>query len=109
MEDELTTSLQVAGDQPAIVQLDERRYGLPEWRKNRYSYWHLRDGKYSMISARYEGVLHAVTPEQYKTWSRMNIIRREKYGQKPLRTFTDWVRTRRLERRLNGRQAKDSS
>lgn len=109
MDEDLTTSMQVAGDIPAEVVLDERRYGLPEWRRNRYSYWHLLDGKYSMISARYEGVLYAVTPEQHKTWSRMTIIRRENYGSKPLRKFTDWVRTVRLERRLNRLSTKGSS
>ena len=79
MDDETHTSLQVAGDIAAHIVLDERRYGIAGRRQQRYSYWHLRAGRYSLITARYEGTLYAVTKEQHHAWSRMTIIRREEH------------------------------
>lgn len=85
----------------AHVELDKCRYGLSDRRRPRYAF-HIvdKDGSRSLMSARYEGVLLAVSDKQLDGWKRAKIVRTALAAQPLHRRLIDAWRTRQLERSL---------
>jgi hypothetical protein len=63
-------------EQPAQIECDPAAYGLPDFRPPRYAFHQIdKDGKRSLVTARYEPVLIAVTEQQKVGWERAKIVR----------------------------------
>ena len=78
------------------------RYGMSDRRRPRWRFYTVdKDGKHSLVSARYEPVLLAVTAAQLTGWQRGNVLRERLPAHPwPVRVL-DALRTVRIERRLS--------